>query len=214
MGMKEDQDNIQFGVVLKWLGYSIILFFILFLILSFLVQIPVVQNWIVKDVSARIAKDLGTEVGVGHIELNFFDDLLITDLLIRDQQADTLLYSKYAYFNVERPLVGLFRGRMTLESVDLRRSHCYLKTFADGSNNYDFLIDYLSQEQDTVVTLDTSHQSFELIFDPMSLMFEDIEFQHHNERRGRNSVVSIGSGDMQIYRAVATDPFQFDNVKN
>ncbi|NND32037.1 MAG: hypothetical protein HKN76_05550, partial [Saprospiraceae bacterium] len=210
--MKEDQDNIQFRVILKWLGYSLLLFLILSLILSFLVQIPVVQNWIVKDLSARISNDLGTEVAVGHVELNFFDDLLIKDLIIRDLQEDTLLYSKYAYFNVDQPLLGLFRGRLAFEAVELRKSQCHLKTFPDGTNNYRFILDYLSAEQDSIVTVDTLDQSFELIFNPMRLKFEDIVFDHHNQQQGRNSSLSIARGSMRITKADNTDPFEFDDV--
>ena len=76
--MKEDQENTQFRIVFKWIGYSILLFFLLILLLSFLIQIPVVQNWVVRDIGNRISRDLGTEVKVGHVRLNFFDDLLIT----------------------------------------------------------------------------------------------------------------------------------------
>ncbi|MBK8501760.1 MAG: translocation/assembly module TamB domain-containing protein [Saprospiraceae bacterium] len=209
--MKEDQENTQFKIVLKWIGYSILVFFLLLFLVSILIQIPLVQNWIVKDVSNRMSRDLGTEVKVGQIRLNFFDDLLIRDLLVRDQQGDTLLYSKKAYFDIDQPLLGLLRGTLSLQSIDLEESVCNLKTFEDATNNYDFLINYFSGDSTAQIQADTNRH-FNLIFDPLGLRLNQIVFHSENFIKGQNATLILPHGLARVYKISPTDPLQLNNV--
>lgn len=210
--MKEDQESTQFRIVLKWIGFSILLFFLLTSLLTLLIQIPLVQNWVVKDVSARISRDLKTEVKVGHIKLNFFNDLLLEDLLLRDQQGDTLLYSKRAYFDLDQPLWGLLKGVMSFQSIDLQESQCYLKTYGDQSNNYSFLLDYLIGEAGLTSINDTINPSFSVVFDPLRVALNDIVFHDENLFRGRNSTLILPYATARIFKTSNSDPLQFTDI--
>lgn len=211
--MREDQENTQFRIILKWIGYSILLFFLLILLLSVLIQVPVVQNWVVHDIGNRISRDVGSEVKVGHVRLNFFDDLLINDLLVRDQRGDTLLYSQRAYLNIERPLIGLFRGVLTVEAVELEESKCYLQTFPDASTNYDFLVEYFTREKrDSQLEADSVKQGFEFIFDPLRLQLNNITFRSENNYKGKNTTLVLPQGMARVYKLAPNEPFQLNNV--
>lgn len=211
--MKEDQENTQFRIVLKWIGYSILLFFLLIFLLSLLIQVPLVQNWVVRDVSNRISRDVGSEVKVGHIRLNFFDDLLVNDLLIRDQRGDTLLYSQRGYLNLERPLLGLFRGHLAVEAIELDESKCYLRTFPDAGTNYDFLLNYFNREnQDSLVPKDSTGQGVEFFFDPLRVRLNNITFKSENSLKGKNTTLILPQALARVYKLAPNQPFQLNNV--
>ena len=67
---------------------------VLFLLVVSLIAIrsPYVQSKLVAFVADRLAQELGTQVEVGRVDLEFFRSLVLEEVLIEDQQSDTLLY--------------------------------------------------------------------------------------------------------------------------
>ena len=61
----------------------------LFLIL----QIPDFQTYIVSKVTGRISREFKSTIQIGRVEFEFFNKLVINDLLIKDQNNDTLIYT-------------------------------------------------------------------------------------------------------------------------
>jgi hypothetical protein len=210
--MREDQESVQFRIVLKWIGFSFLIFFLLAFLMTLLIQIPLVQNWVLNDVSRRISRDLKTEVRLGHIRLNFFDDLLLEDFLVRDQQGDTLLYSKRAYFDLDQPLWGLIRGKMSFQSIELEESQCYLKTYENEANNYHFLFEYLREEAGLRPDDDTTRRSFSVIFDPLRLALTDIVFHSENQYKGQNSTLILPHATARILKSATGSLLQFTDI--
>jgi hypothetical protein len=63
------------------------------LLLYLFIQIPWVQNKLIQKATLTLSTNLGTEVKVGKVGFTLFNRLDLQDLLIRDQQKDTLLYT-------------------------------------------------------------------------------------------------------------------------
>ncbi len=198
------------GLLLVILGLLLIS-----LILSLLIQVPVIQNAIVNRVGNKISGDLGTYVGLGHIKLNFFDDLTVDDLLIMDEEGDTLLYSKRAYFDIERPITGLFQSKLTFQQIELHQSKCFLKTKTSGETNYQFLLDYMKRHRldDQEQTRDTlDRDPFRLVFNPASVVLNQIEFEHQNDYDGRYTSMKLPFGSAQIEKILPDDPLHLKDV--
>ena len=201
---------------LRWVLYALLAVFVLLVMITLVVQIPSVQNRVVTDLSARLSRNLGTEVKVGHVRFNFFKDFLIEDLLIRDEAEDTLLYSSRTYLSVDRPVVGFFRKQMRIKAVELENSRCYLKTRRDGVRNYDRILNYFRGEESAIIDsigLDTAQNTLEWLFDPLQIDLDQVVFYHENDQRGRRTELEIPGGMVTVVRPSISDPARFESVQ-
>ncbi|MBK6827851.1 MAG: hypothetical protein IPG86_13750 [Chitinophagaceae bacterium] len=56
------------------------------------IQTPFGQNWIAKQVTKRLSKDLQTRVSIAHVDFSLFNKMHLEGVLIEDRQGDTVLY--------------------------------------------------------------------------------------------------------------------------
>ena len=81
----------------KSLKYFIIITGVIIILttaLCLVLQIPEVQTFLVKRVSNHFSKEIKSTISVSRIEYKFFNKLSINDILIKDQNNDTLIYSQ------------------------------------------------------------------------------------------------------------------------
>ena len=81
----------------KSLKYFIIAFGVIILlptVLYLLLQTAEVQTFLVKRITNHFSTQFKSTISIGSIEFKFFNKLSINDVLIKDQNNDTLLYSK------------------------------------------------------------------------------------------------------------------------
>ncbi len=200
--------------ILRGVLYLVLFLFLISLVLTLLIQIPYVQNLAVNRIGQKISRDLGTYVGIDHIHLNFFDDLLVDNLLIKDEYGDTLLYSQRAYFDIDRPMSGLLQNRLVFQEIDLQNSKCFLKTDSNGLTNYQFLLDYLKQNSadDQPYIPQPVQEPLRLIFNPARISLDHIVFEHENDLKGRNSFLSLPFASAQLEKIQTDDPLHFRDV--
>ena len=96
---------------------------ILLLTFFLLLQAPSVQTFIIHKVSDKISKDFKSTIQVGSIEYKFFNRLIINDLLIKDQNNDTLLY-------IEKTIAGIRNYYFRENSVKLGKVYLIKPEFA------------------------------------------------------------------------------------
>lgn len=58
-----------------------------------LIQTPWGQNLIIGQITKRLSHDLQTKVSIGHVNLSLFNKVHLENVLIEDQNQDTLLYA-------------------------------------------------------------------------------------------------------------------------
>lgn len=114
-------------------------------ILYFVLQSPMVQNWLVGRVAGYFAREWNTEVRVGHIDVQFFDQLLLENVLVRDRQGDTLMACDRLKAGLRRNIFSLLRNRMEFDELDIQRARFYISR-AEGaeSNSLQFILDYFA----------------------------------------------------------------------
>ena len=80
----------RFKKILKWFFLSL-----LFLIAAvyIFIQTPFGQNWIARQVTKRLSKDLQTKVSIKHVDFSLLNKMHLEGVLIEDRQGDTLLYA-------------------------------------------------------------------------------------------------------------------------
>ncbi|MDH3652162.1 MAG: hypothetical protein OEQ53_20915, partial [Saprospiraceae bacterium] len=180
------------------------------LLLSLIVQIPFVQNWIVNRISHKISKDLETEVRVGHFYLNFFDDVTITDFLIRDQKGDTLLFSGRLYVDLYQPVKLFTSNKLSFEEVEIENVSCRLETDADGSSNYAFIAEYLSKDQ-VETTVDPSAGKMQVEFRSTLVGLQNVHYSQIDSSTGKALILSLPEGATTLDQR-SGDPLSVDFV--
>lgn len=95
----------MFKSIKKSFKYFIIFIGIVFLVPSFfylIIRIPDVQTFIVNRITAHFSGQIKSTVAVGRFEYSFFNKLVLSDVLIKDQNNDTLIYSRKINAGIRR----------------------------------------------------------------------------------------------------------------
>lgn len=100
-----------------------------------LLQIPEVQTYIVKRITAHFSDQIKSTITVGRFEYAFFNKLILENVLIKDKNLDTLLYSgkvtagirkldfrnsniRFGRVRFDRPLVALITDTTGLMNLN------------------------------------------------------------------------------------------------
>ena len=113
----------------------------LILLLWIAVQLPVVQNWIIKKVTASLSERLHTKVSISHIDLSLFNKMELQGLLIEDHKKDTLVFAGQADVRITDWF--FLKNKVTLKYIRLQHAIVNMNR-TDSVWNYEFLADYFS----------------------------------------------------------------------
>jgi hypothetical protein len=109
-------------IIKKTLKFMIIFIGILLLIpvmIAIALQIPAVQTAVANRIMGEISAELRSSITIGRIDYEFFNKLAIDDLLFKDRNNDTLLYTRKLTAGIKRSSIKNrnFRfGRVELEN--------------------------------------------------------------------------------------------------
>lgn len=116
----------------KWLAIVVFTPILLFLILTLLLYLPPVQNWVAGLVADYASEKTGTEVSVGYVRLKFPLDLEIDDFRMLQLRTDTLMGpivppTKDTIADVKRltidiQLLPLFRSQVEIDALELNEA--------------------------------------------------------------------------------------------
>ena len=105
---------------------------------AILLQFSSIQNFIVDRLTKELSENYDTHFAVGDVQYRFFSTFRINEVLIEDQQGDTLLQagSADAHFNFWK----LFRQKIHISSLSLNNVHIHLQQLEEGTMNFSFLL--------------------------------------------------------------------------
>lgn len=112
-----------------------------------LLQFSKIQNIIVDTLTRELATSLNTKIEIGTVDYHFFNNLKIEDILIEDQQQDTLLQIDCIYVGFD--FWKLFRKKLVFSKFEIDHFYANLKTDAGGKSNFDFLFSTQKPKQDS-----------------------------------------------------------------
>lgn len=113
---------------------------LLFLILWGLIQLPTVQNYLVQEITHQLSKKLKTKVRVERVDLDFFKTVVLENILIEDQQQDTLLAAQKIGGNIQ--IFSLFGKELKLKDIYIENAVSHLHTLPNSDTlNFQFIID-------------------------------------------------------------------------
>lgn len=110
------------------------------------IQTTPVQNWLVRQVTNTLSKNLHAKVRVQHVDFSLFNKMHLEGTLVEDQHNDTLLYAGNVTVNITDWF--FLKDKIELQYIGLDDAVIYLQR-TDSTWNYQFLVDYFSSPQPT-----------------------------------------------------------------
>jgi len=128
---------------------TVILYFVLITLPAFvfiLIRTPFIQNFIVKNTTAYLSRELNTEISIGSIYLSFFLDLEINDLKVNDQQNNLLASIDQIEIGFNRFIFG--KNKLLFRKAELTNPSFFLRKYkGEEQTNLQFIIDYFAAEK-------------------------------------------------------------------
>ncbi|MGB3618258.1 MAG: hypothetical protein WBA12_09070, partial [Catalinimonas sp.] len=102
-------------------------------------QVPAVQQFAADKATTTLSEQLGTEVSVGGIDIDFFKTVVLEDIYVEDERSDTLLYA--GRFGVDIGVFGLFSKTIVINEVKLEDAYVNVyRPDGDTLFNYAFIL--------------------------------------------------------------------------
>lgn len=133
------------------------------------------QTYIVKKAASYLSKELNTTISISGIYIRPFKSVVLEDLLVLDQQKDTLLSTPKFLVNINR--FSLKNRIIAINTVQINNGSFFLKSYKDKSTNFDFIIDYFDSSPPSKV----KKKPYQISFDRVIL--NNIGFKYKNLRR-------------------------------
>ncbi|MHA4846606.1 translocation/assembly module TamB domain-containing protein [Flavitalea antarctica] len=159
------------------------------------IQTTPVQNWLVKQVTQKLSKSLGTTVEIKHVDFSLFDKMLLEGTLVRDLQQDTLLYAGTVKVNINDWF--FLKDNIDLSYIGLEDAQVNLRR-QDSVWNYRFIADFFSSPTKSADT-----QSISLGLKKVEL--SNIRFLQQDGWRGEDMLLSLGTFNLNA------DKFDLNN---
>ena len=105
------------------------------------IQTTPVQNWLVKQITRKFSKSLGTTVRIKHVDFTLFNKMLLEGTLVTDLHQDTLLYAGTVKVNINDWF--FLKDNISLSYIGLEDATINLRR-EDSVWNYKFMVDYFS----------------------------------------------------------------------
>jgi hypothetical protein len=148
------------------------------------------QNWLVSKATARLSKDLNTEVSVKHVSFSLFNRFNIEGVMVKDLQKDTLLYAGKLKVRVSDWF--FFKDRIELKYLGLE--DVYIRQYRkDSIWNHQFLIDYFSGKPDTTNKPKSTNNKGGIQLDLQKIDFKNLHYVSNDLWIGAKMDISVAS---------------------
>lgn len=176
----------------------------LFILLYLFIQLPWVQNKLVQKATTLLAENLGTVVKVGHVNISLFNSIDLEELLIKDQQNDTLVYARALKLRASDLLFS--NHTPIIKYVGFEKAKVYLHR-KSPIWNYDFIVRYFNTKKAKSKThLDFKKLDFSLV----EFISDDEWTGEKMEFRADNVIANLNkftAQDIQLDQVVINKPF-------
>ena len=103
---------------------------LLFVLLTFLIYLPPVQNWLVDKVAAYASEQTGMEITVDHVDLSFPLDLGVDGIRVI-HQPDTIADVERLVVDVQ--LLPLFGGKVVVNQLEINNTQLNTNGFVESA---------------------------------------------------------------------------------
>lgn len=113
-----------------------------------MLNLPAIQIRISSLLASQLSEYLNTEIQIGRTDVGLLNRIILDDVLIKDQQQDTLL--RAARLSAKLDIMATLKGKITIKNTQL--FGCYINIYQNnpkGKTNLQFIIDALASSDST-----------------------------------------------------------------
>jgi hypothetical protein len=153
----------------------------------FLVQWPAVQTYLAGHIARQVSANLNATFKVGKVDVAFFNRVILRDILIEDQQGDTLLIAERLIATIQ--YFSRSKKDIHFNQVNLQNARFRLQSDADSLLNARFIIDALSSD-------DPEKKRWNFSINGMKLENARFSYQRYNSK---DMEYGINFHDLEIW---------------
>lgn len=186
----------------KVLAATILLLLVLPVVVSVLLDLPAVQNFIVRHATRAVSERLETVVSIDRVAMSLSGKARIYGFYVEDYEGDTLLY--VARLDAYVGQLGLRGGGIELSRTEIDGARLYLRETPSGVMNIKQVVARLADPKRK------KKGTFRLKLTEASISGMELRLQR---RSPRNPVCGIDFGDMHLMELnAAADDFTIDGA--
>jgi len=114
-----------------------------------ILQSPAVQTYLTQKLASELSDRLQTNITVQGVSVTFFKEIVLTDVLIEDQNHDSLLFVHELVAGIDS--FSIKKRFVSVRQLKLDQTILNLNSDSSGKTNYQFLLNAFKQK-DTVKT--------------------------------------------------------------
>ncbi len=128
-----------------------------------------VQTYLTRMITRQIAEKTNAEIRIGRVDIALFREILLEDVLLEDQQADTLFFSKSIALQLDS--IQFKKRRLVAGALRFHQNRLKIKKDTANHFNFSFLIDSLATPREKPGEWQFLCHRFD--FSGSTLLFED-----------------------------------------
>lgn len=168
-------------ITLKVAGATLGLLLLVLFVAALVLNSTKMQNRFAQKATAMLTEKLQTQVGIGHVELDFIrQQFRLSEVRIEDRQQRELFHMKE--LDASLALWPLLRGEVHISKAYIEGLHAELhKDTTDSVPNYQFILDAFKKQpaSDTVQTEQTREKK-PMVIDIRKVVVKDVKAQYND----------------------------------
>ena len=194
--------------VIKWVGIVFLSLLLLIIGLALSLQIPAVQNVAKDKLVSYLQKNIGTEVQLDKIAVDFPRNIVLNNLYLEGQDVDTLLYAERAEIGLN--MLDLLNNKASFQFIDLDGIRANIVKNEEGGFNFDYITNSFSKPSDPKPKKES--KPFEISLDKIEL--NDIALSYNDLQGGSNLQASFHQFNTTIKKFNLQDnSYGFSTIK-
>jgi len=167
---------------------------VLFIILYFVLQSSVVQNWLINKITGYLSDDLKTTVRVQRVGFEFFDNLVLDGFYVQDLKGDTLLYAERFTAGLNTNIFSIFQNKLEFNEISLTHARVNIhRAEGEVENTLQFILDHFSSPKSKNPS---NPKPFQVRIKNLNLV--DVEFLSDNKVRGELMRFQVPEGNVRV----------------
>jgi len=135
-----------------------------------------VQTRITQRVAALLSRQLNTEINIGRVDISLLGKLRFEDILIRDQQQDTLIYSHLVTARIDT--LRLRKHVIVIDELKFSKNRIKIARDSIRSFNFNFLMENMDNAPKDSVSSDWNIRCRAFSFEQMDIAYRDNISEH------------------------------------
>jgi hypothetical protein len=161
---------------------------VLLLFLNLLLNFPFVQTGLTHAIAGYYSNKLHTKIHIGRVDFELLKKLVLRDVYIQDQHADTLLYAGELKFDIGQ--MSFKNHQLYVTNIDIEEAKVHLVTYKnENSLNLQFLIDAFASSD----TVKSAGQKWDIAFGKLTLNNVDFYLLNQHDTVANNYGVNTSN---------------------